>query len=101
MEPTTFPEQTMVIAKHQPQYLPLPAHVDDNDPQGRITFCWKLTWRERIRLLWTGLLWQQVLAFGEPLQPQKLLVYKPWRSLMPPIMTDEIVEKVKMMGERA
>lgn len=72
-----FPEQTVVIAKDQPQYNPLPAHRFDGDTRGRIACCWSLTWKERLRLLWTGRLWHQVLTFNEPLQPQLLTVEKP------------------------
>ena len=69
MTPVSFPEQTVVFAKDQPEYLPLPAHVDEH---GCVTFCWQLSWRDRLRLLVTGKLWHQVLTFGRPLQPQKL-----------------------------
>lgn len=72
-----FPEQTVVIAKDQPQYLPLPAHVFPADQEGRIAFCWQLTWRERLAVLLRGVLWHQVLTFGQPLQPQLLGVEKP------------------------
>lgn len=78
-----FPEQTVVIAKDQPQYLPLPAHVFPADPEGRIAFCWQLTWRERLAVLWQGVLWHQVLTFGQPLQPQLLGVEKPEMSESP------------------
>lgn len=71
-----FPEQTVVIAKDQPQYNPLPAY-QFRDEQGRIACCWALTWKERLRLLWTGRLWHQVLTFDQPLQPQLLTVEKP------------------------
>jgi len=71
-----FPEQTTVYAKHQEPYLPLPAH-QFKDAEGRIAFCWTLTWRERLRVLWTGKLWHQVLTFNRPLQPQLLMVEKP------------------------
>lgn len=77
MELVSFPEQTDVIAKDQPQYRPLPAHVVNGDPEGRITCCWQLSWRERLKVLWTGLIWHQVLTFNSPLQPQLLLVDKP------------------------
>jgi hypothetical protein len=76
MELIEFKEQTITIAKDQPEYLPLPAH-QFNDEQGRIAFCWKMTWKERIRVLFTGILWQQVLTFNKPLQPQKLEINKP------------------------
>ena len=76
MELIKFKEQTVVIAKDQPEYLPLPAH-QFNDEHGRIAFCWKMSWRERMRVLFTGVLWQQVLTFNQPLQPQKLETIKP------------------------
>jgi len=76
MQLIEFEEQTVVIAKDQPEYLPLPAH-QFNDKQGRIAFCWKMTWRERIKVLFTGLLWQQVLTFNQPLQPQMMETIKP------------------------
>lgn len=72
-----FPEQTVVIAKDQPEYLPLPAHRFTGDHQGRIAFCWQLTWRERLAVLWRGVVWHQVLTFNHPLQPQLLATEKP------------------------
>jgi hypothetical protein len=72
-----FPEQTTVIAKDQPEYHPLPAHRFKNDRQGRIAFCWQLTWRERLIVLFAGKLWHQVLTFNGPLQPQMMTVEKP------------------------
>lgn len=77
MKLINFPEQTVVIAENQPQYMPLPAHKFPNDSRGRIAFCWKLNWMERIKVLLTGVLWQQVLTFNQPLQPQSLGVEKP------------------------
>jgi hypothetical protein len=72
-----FPEQTEVIAKNQPEYMPLPAHRFAEDPYGRIVCCWSLTWRERLAVLWRGVLWHEVLTFERPLQPQLLTVDKP------------------------
>jgi hypothetical protein len=72
-----FPERTVVIAEDQPEYLPLPAHRFPEDPQGRIAFCWKLTWKERQLTLIRGTLWHQVLTFNKPLQPQLLQIDKP------------------------
>jgi len=69
-----FPEQTMVYAKDQPEYRPLPAH---RTLEGQVTFCWRLGWRDRLRVLWSGLIWHQVLTFNQPLQPQLLLTQKP------------------------
>jgi len=72
-----FKEQTTVIAKEQPAYQPLPAHRFPNDPQGRIAFCWQGSWKERIKFLFTGKLWHQVLTFNYPVQPQMLALEKP------------------------
>jgi len=71
-----FPEQNAVFAKDQPEYLPLPAHKF-KDSQGRIAFCWKLNWRERLAVLWRGVIWQEVLTFYKPIQPQRLQIDKP------------------------
>ena len=76
MKLLSFPEQTAIYAEHQPEYLPLPAHRF-NDEQGRIAFCWSLSWRERFKVLWTGVLWHQVLTFNNQLQPQLLSTEKP------------------------
>lgn len=67
MRPITFAEQNTTYAKDQPQYLPLPAHKDE---MGVVTTCWALSWRDRIKLLFTGRLWLQQMTFDEPLQPQ-------------------------------
>lgn len=77
MHPIEFPEQTTTFAKDQPEYRTLPAHIIPIDPDGRMTCCWKLSLRERLTLLLTGVIWQQVLTFHTPLQPQLLLAEKP------------------------
>ena len=71
-----FPEQTVVIAKDQPPYIPFPAH-QFGDAHGRIACCWKLSFLERLRVLFTGAIWHEILTFNHPLQPQKLSVEKP------------------------
>jgi hypothetical protein len=71
-----FPEQTVVIAKDQPEYRPLPVHVR-HDRNGEIICCWKLTIPARLKLLWTGTLWHSVWTFRQPLQPLLLLHTKP------------------------
>ena len=72
-----FPEQTVVIAKNQPEYRPLPAFRYPNDEKGRICFCWKIDFLDRIKILFTGKIWHEVLTFNQPLQPQLLIVDKP------------------------
>ena len=77
MKPVEFPEQNAVLAKDQPEYLPLPVcrHGD------RTISCWKLTFGERLKLLFTGRLWLLVLNFGGPLQPQLPMVESPFVQL--------------------
>jgi hypothetical protein len=66
MIPIEFPQQTVIWAKNQPPYLPLPAYTNDKETIS----CWKLTWRERFKLLITGVFWLRQMNFGEKLQPQ-------------------------------
>ena len=72
-----FPEQTVIIAKDQPEYLPLPAHLFAHDSSGRIACCWHLSFKERLKVLFRGVIWHEILTFNEPLQPQLLGVDKP------------------------
>ena len=80
MELIEFPEHTHTIAKDQPPYKPLPAYRDPNDPEGRIICCWHLSLRERLRVLFTGVVWHQILTFRRPLQPQLLQTERPFKS---------------------
>lgn len=66
MKPERFPEMTVTLAENQPEYQPLPACQYGD----RLFSCWKLTLRERLKLLFTGRLWLLVLNFRQPLQPQ-------------------------------
>lgn len=71
-----FPEQDAIFAKNQPEYMPMPAFSHGN-PEGEITCCWQLSWKERIVLLCTGKIWHSIMTFHSPLQPQLLSVQKP------------------------
>lgn len=77
MKVISFPEVTLVIARNQPQYHPLPAYRYENDAEGTLVCCWKLDWRERLAVLFGGVIWHRVLTFNGPLQPQALSVDKP------------------------
>lgn len=76
MQLVEFKEQTVIIAKDQSEYLPLPAY-QTRDEYGMIYCCWKLSFRERCKLLFTGKIWHSVLTFNRALQPQMLLLNKP------------------------
>ena len=68
MNPIEFKEQNVVFAKDQPEYQPLPA-FRNNSPQGEVISCWKLSFRERLRILFTGKLWVSLCSFNKPLTP--------------------------------
>ena len=59
--------EEIVIAGGQPEYLSLPVLKIDDGFLSR----WKLTWRERLRIAWTGSLYIGVLTFGAWHQPIK------------------------------
>lgn len=66
MKPIAFPEQNIVWAKDQKEYLPLPAYTDTT----QTISCWSFSWRERLSVLLRGRLWLRQLNFQAPLQPQ-------------------------------
>jgi len=66
-----FKQQTDVIAKNQPQYEPLPCHIDREDDWRPVTSCWSLSFKERIKLLFVGRVYFQLCTFGGKVQPQK------------------------------
>lgn len=68
MKPIEFPEQNVVFAKDQPEYMPLPA-FRDSAPTGDVISCWHLSLTERLRLLITGQLWVSLRMFWQPLTP--------------------------------
>lgn len=74
MTPIEFPEQTIVWAKNQPPYLPLPAFTDEK----QTISCWKLTWTERLKVLFNGKLWLRQMNFSQPLQPQAPSIESPF-----------------------
>lgn len=79
MKSTEFAGHNVVLAKDQPQYLPLPVLITES---GEVVSCWKLSVRERIRILFTGCMWLRQLTFGQPLQPQRPQVESPLPELV-------------------
>ena len=67
-----------VLAKDQPEYIPLPvAHVVYRDGVRSMISCYRITWRERLQILVRGKIWWEQLTFGGPLQPQKMYLSEP------------------------
>ena len=64
----------VVYAKDQPQYLPLPSI---REPDGCVTTRWKLTWKERLKILFHGCIYHVQLTFNSPIQPIRMGVDPP------------------------
>lgn len=79
MEPIEFKEQNIIFAKDQTPYIPLPAY-QDLVQGGRIFHCWKLSFKERFKILFTGKLWIIVLNFKQAPQPMKPMVENPFEA---------------------
>ena len=63
----------VVYAKDQPEYLPLPAlKFEGIDPYGTVKTKWALTIRERVRVLWHGAVYLDLLTFTKPLTPTRI-----------------------------
>ena len=77
MTPKQFKEANVTFAKDQAVYLPLPAHRV-GDERGTVIFCESLSFRERIKVLFTGKLWCSLLTFNKPLTPSFFTVDK-WK----------------------
>ena len=71
MKPIKFKHQNTVFAKNQPEYGNLPA-LKIKSPEGEVISCWGLTFRERMRILFTGKIWVSLMSFNKPLTPSYL-----------------------------
>jgi len=74
MEPIRFKEANITFAENQEEYLNLPACKTED---GTVVSCWKMGWKERLKVLFTGRVWLLLLTFNHPLQPQLLTVNNP------------------------
>lgn len=80
MIPVKFPEADSVYGADQPEYEPLPSRsLRFDDGSVMVTACWKLSWRERIRVLITGRVFSHLITAGSP-QPQLLSTSAKWES---------------------
>lgn len=76
MQTTDFYERNATFATGQQQNEFIPCRRV-NDFEGTLTCCWRLTWRERLHVLFTGIVWQQMLTYNDAPQPQRLSIAKP------------------------
>lgn len=101
MEPIEFPEANVTFAKDQPEYNPLPCLRTEN---GQLLICWKLSWRERLKVLMTGVIWHTISTFGQNLQPQLMEADKPVLTYQPepePEVADDRKERDDLDKQRA
>jgi len=98
MKPIEFKHQNIVFAKDQPEYQPLPALRIDS-PTGEVVSCWKLTPKERIKIIFTGRVWLSLMSFNKPItQIYKNVKRKEINSH--PDDEKTIISKIKMLFRR-
>ena len=68
MRPIGFKMQNAVYAKDQPEYIPLPVYKH-NDSMLCVSSCWRMSLVERVKVLFTGVVWLTMPTFGKPLTP--------------------------------
>jgi hypothetical protein len=76
MKPAEFPEINTNVAEHQEEYLTLPAFFAN----GVTISCWRLSWRERLSVLFKGKLWLMQMNGDQLLQPQRPQVENPFEK---------------------
>lgn len=64
----------VTYAKHQPEYIPLPAR---RTADGEVVTCWRPNLRARIALLFGADFYLTMLTFNRPLQPIRVSLEKP------------------------
>ena len=74
-----FKECNIIYAEDQFEYVPLHAHKAKDS---RVTSCWGLSFFERLKILFTGKIYIQMLTFNAPLQPLKVIVSNPLQDVL-------------------
>lgn len=77
MDVVKFKECNITYAENQPEYLPLPALKMDD---GEIVTCWKPSIKEKLKIVFKGKIWLNVLTFNKPLQPLRMSANKPFQT---------------------
>lgn len=75
MDIKEFKECNSVYAEDQDEYENLPVHLS-NDNYAVATSCWKFTWLELLKVIFTRRIYAKMMTFGKPLQPIKITVDK-------------------------
>jgi hypothetical protein len=106
MQAIEFPQQHTILAKDQPEYIPLPVHLttktiefDDADGQpvtaeivNEMTACFQLEPEEITCLIATGQLWHTQVVGGRKFQPIRMSVVSPFEKYN--LLPDEWLKKL-------
>jgi hypothetical protein len=68
MKAIDFEESNLQLGKDQQEYETLPVLRMDSERREMIS-CWQLSFTEKLRVLFTGKIWLNVLTFNNPFQP--------------------------------
>jgi hypothetical protein len=68
MDPVKFKGHNLVLAENQEEYRPLPV-CHELTGNGAMVCCWKLSFWERVKLLFKGKIFIRQLTFNMPFQP--------------------------------
>jgi hypothetical protein len=71
-----FKGHNCIYAEDQKEYLPLPALRTED---GQVISCWKLSFLERFKVLFTGIIWVSLLTFNRSLQPLIVEAKRPFK----------------------
>ena len=91
MRPTKFKHQNCTYAENQPDYMPLPA-LKIQSEYGEVVSCWRMSFRDRVKVLFTGKVWLSLMSFNKPLTPSFMSVNRK-DVYEHPDDTDKIVNK--------
>lgn len=94
MQAIEFPQQTFILAKDQPEYIPLPVHAKMmqarfKDEDGKVyvrdiieelTACFKLSPEEIDQVVATGKFWYTQCVWGQDFQPIRMSVLNPFEE---------------------
>ena len=72
MNAVEFKGCNVELAKNQKEYKTLPAFHDTEN--GIVVTCYKLSFKDLLKIIFTRKVWLGQMTFNKPLQPQKLSV---------------------------
>ena len=76
-----FSQQTHTLAENQPEYTPLPVHIDQTDQNVPMTCCFELSDEEIAEIVATKRIWHTQLTFGNAFQPIMMTTRSPFEVI--------------------